>query len=151
MPDMDEPSLTPAEQFDRYQFIRSEIQHEDNLIGTRLSWFTASQAFLLTALAIAQGPQHGLPNARLNYFFPLLPLVAIASDVLIFVGVLAGIDALRRWRRMLEVHMPEESAALPCIRNDGWIIRFGWSAPLGLPLVFLAAWVYLLFAGLAAA
>ena len=35
-----------------YQIIRSQIEHEDNLINQRLSWFVAAQAFLFSAYAI---------------------------------------------------------------------------------------------------
>jgi hypothetical protein len=35
-----------------YEIIRSQIEHEDNLINQRLSWFVAAQAFLFSAYAI---------------------------------------------------------------------------------------------------
>jgi hypothetical protein len=35
-----------------YRIIRSQIEHEDNLINQRLSWFVAAQAFLFSAYAI---------------------------------------------------------------------------------------------------
>ena len=35
-----------------YQIIRSQIEHEDNLINQRLSWFVAAHAFLFSAYAI---------------------------------------------------------------------------------------------------
>jgi hypothetical protein len=107
----------------------------------------ASQSFLLTAQAIAQGSRPGFPNARINFFFPLLPIAAIVSDLLILAGVVAGIAVLRRWRRMLDEAGPR-FATFPRIRRDGFIMSLGWSAPIGLPLVFLAAWIYLLWAGL---
>ena len=38
---------------DEYATLRNEVKHEDDLIGQRVSWFMASQAFLLVSLAIA--------------------------------------------------------------------------------------------------
>ena len=38
---------------ERLEALRRRIEHEDNLINQRLSWLVASQAFLLTALAIS--------------------------------------------------------------------------------------------------
>ena len=35
-----------------YAIIRSQIEHEDNLVGQRLSWFVAAESFLFTAYAI---------------------------------------------------------------------------------------------------
>ena len=130
------------DRFARYRLVRDEITHEDNLIGARLGWFTSAQAFLLTALAIAQGGAKRLPTAADNYFFPLLPLVAIASDVLILLGVLAGLRVLKRWRRMLD-----EFPGFPRVNKDDGLVRLGWAAPVGLPLVFLLAWLYLLAVG----
>jgi hypothetical protein len=132
-----------------YDIVRSEIKHEDDLIGQRVSWFTASQAFLLTALAIAHQGKTTLPTTSNNALFPLVPIVALCSSVLIFCGVVAGIAALAQWRarlRMLAARYPD----LPRLANDRWIVVLGWSAPLVLPLVFIVAWVYLLAHGLGA-
>ena len=139
--------LPSADRLNRYKLIRDEIAHEDNLIGARLSWFMAAQSFLLSALAIAQGQQRGLPRPSTNYLFPLTPLIGLISSLLIFGGVLAGIRALQAWRRIMHEHAAD-FAEFPRIQRDSWIMAFGWSAPIGLPLVFLVAWTYLLAAGL---
>ncbi|HEX4084225.1 MAG TPA: hypothetical protein VHY22_04890 [Chthoniobacteraceae bacterium] len=135
--------------FAAYKAVRDEIAHEDTLMGTRLNWFFASQAFLLTALAIANrtgGPV--LPSPRNDFYFPLIPLLAITSCVLIALGIIGGAVAIRRWRRLLG-QMIRQDPSLPAIGRDGWIMRLGWSAPVLLPLAFLAAWSYLLIAGFA--
>ena len=142
----DEPQNIERD-FTRYKMIRDEISHEDNLMGARVSWFMASQSFLLTALAIAQGGQHEFPNRRNNYFFPLLPVVAILSDLLIFAGVLAGIHALRRWRGVMRA-AGSRYEIFPQLHRKNTTIALGWSGPLGLPLVFLVAWMYVLWHGL---
>ena len=131
---------------DLYEVIRSEIKHEDDLIGQRVSWFTASQAFLLTALAIAHQGKTDLPTPSNNALFPLIPIVALCSSVVIFCGVIGGIAALSQWRarlRELASRLPD----LPRLLNDRWIVSLGWSAPIVLPLVFIVAWVYLLAHG----
>ena len=129
-----------------YEVIRSEIKHEDDLIGQRLSWFTASQAFLLTALAIAHQGKSALPTPANNHLFPLVPIVALCSSVLIVFGVIAGIAALSQWRARLRV-LVSRHPDIPRLANDGWIVTMGWSAPLVLPLVFIVAWTYLLIRG----
>lgn len=141
----------PSEtQFDSYKVIRDEIKHEDDLIGQRVSWFTASQAFLLTALAIAHQGRAALPAVGNNYLFPLVPIVALASCVLILCGVLAGIAALWRWRAMLRA-LSTRDPQMPRLVDDRWIVALGWSAPIVLPVVFIVAWVYLLARGFSAA
>jgi hypothetical protein len=134
--------------FSAYKAIRDEIAHEDNLAGTRLNWFITSQAFLLSALAIAHSSRDQLtPNPRNDFYFPLVPLLAIASCILILLGIVSGAVVIRRWRRLLD-QMIRQDPSLPAIGRDGWIMRFGWSAPLLLPLIFLIAWTYVLVAGL---
>ncbi len=145
----EKPATIPWDEatFQRYQTIRNEIGHEDNLVGIRLNWFTASQSFLLTALAIAhQGGTH-LPDSKNNFFFPLVPLLAISSCLLILIGVIGGIGALRSWRKMLNETIPD-AFWLPKLQKDRWIILFGLITPILLPVVFLGAWTFLLFAGL---
>ncbi len=136
-----------ADRFNAYQLVRNEIAHEDNLMAARLSWFAALQSFLLTAMAIAQGGLHHLPSTGTNYFFPLIPIVALGSTLLILAGVLAGIRTLVRWRRIVR-EAPELSAGFPRVMKDQSMIALGWAAPVGLPLIFLFAWIYLLIAGL---
>jgi hypothetical protein len=132
-----------------FQTIRSEIKHEDDLIGQRVSWFTASQAFLLTALAIANRGETTLPSPANNALFPLIPFVALASSVLIFLGVLAGIAALFQWRRRL-LALTAQYPDVPRLHREGWIMALGWTVPIALPLVFITAWVYLLVQGYSA-
>ena len=133
--------------FDRYKLIRDEITHEDNLMSNRLNWFTASQSFLLTALAIAHQGDTTMPTRANDYLFPLVPIVALGSCVLILAGIVAGVAALRRWRALLTTTVAGADF-LPRIDHDKTIVVLGWSAPVLLPVLFLAAWIYLLFRGL---
>jgi hypothetical protein len=135
---------TPAE---TYTIMRGEIKHEDDLIGQRVNWFTASQAFLLVSFAIAQQEKTAMPTAANNYFFPLVPLVALASCVVILFGVIAGLAALRQWRAKL-CALISRNPEMPRLVNDGWIVAMAWTAPLVLPVVFIIAWTYLLYYGL---
>jgi hypothetical protein len=141
------PSPTGTVDFASYKAVRDEIAHEDNLQGTRLNWFMASQSFLLTALAIAHtGLNQMRPTPRNDFFFPLVPLLAIATCVLILVGIVSGAIAIRRWRRLLD-RMIHQNQDLPGIGPDGLIVRLGWSAPLLLPVIFFFAWGYVLVTG----
>lgn len=135
--------------WDRLRLIRDEIVHEDNLMSNRLNWFTASQSFLLTALAIAHKGDVAIPTRGNDYLFPLVPIVAISSCVLILSGILAGLAALLGWRKQLKA-LERECDQVPNLGGDILIVVFGWSAPVLLPLVFLVAWIYLLIRGFAA-
>ena len=80
-----------------YQIIRSQIQHEDNLINQRLSWYVAAQAFLFSAYAIllnapSQVRLEGFGRQQEILFF-LIPLVAIGVSILIYITVPAAMLA----------------------------------------------------------
>ena len=140
-------SQTGVVDFSAYKAVRDEIAHEDNLAGTRLNWFMTSQAFLLSALAIAHTSKDSVaPNVRNDFYFPLVPLLAIACCILILLGIVGGAVVIRRWRRLLN-QMVRQDPSLPAIGRDGWIMRFGWGAPLLLPIIFLLAWSWVLVAG----
>ena len=141
------PETPPGADFNNYKAVRDEIAREDNLTGTRLNWFIMSQAFLLSALAIAHsGYDEHFPNPHNDYFFPLIPILALATCVLIMLGIIGGAVAIRRWRRLVR-QMIRQDPSLPAIGRDGFIMRLGWSAPLLLPMLFLLAWSFLLVAG----
>lgn len=143
--------MSPSEtEFDHYKLIRDEIKHEDDLIGQRINWFTASQAFLLTALAIAHQGKAAFPTPGNNHLFPLVPIVALSACVLILCAVVAGLAALSQWRARL-CAMSAENPQIPRLVNDAWIVGMAWTAPILLPLVFIVAWVYLLLRGFSAA
>lgn len=134
--------------FDRFKVIRDEITHEDNLMSNRLNWFTASQSFLLTALAIAHKGDVAMPTRANDYLFPLVPIIAVFSCLLILAGILAGVAVLRGWRKKL-IELEAQDVTLPSLGNNHRIDLLGWSAPVLLPLIFLVAWIYVLARGLA--
>jgi hypothetical protein len=105
-----------------YQIIRSQIEHEDNLINQRLSWFVAAQAFLFSAYAILLNAPS---QVRLEAFatqqeilFFFIPLVAIGMSILIYITVIAAMLATANLRRLLKTHMNEkDSALLPSVQG----------------------------------
>ena len=89
-----------------YKIIRSQIEHEDNLINQRLSWFVAAQAFLFSAYAIllnapSQVRLEGFGTQREILFF-LIPLVAIGVSILIYTTVIAAMLATANFKTPLE-------------------------------------------------
>ena len=132
-----------AASVDRYRTIRSQIEHEDNLVSQRLSWFLGSQSFLFTAYAISlNGPtsfrSHEL-NLKDDLLMILIPLVSICSAFLIWLSILAGLNAMRRLRRMLEGEAPP--AGLPPVQGDRFGRLLGLCGPSLLPPLFMAVWL----------
>jgi len=144
----------PAEQpekispLERYQLFRSRIEHEDNLIIQRLSWLMASQSFLFTAYAIVT---NGLTNppapgadvfvSHLTTLSRIVPIVALLNSLLIFISILAALKGIRELRNEYCRHPVLETITL---QTTPFTRTLGMSAPLLLPPLFIAVWLYLL-------
>jgi hypothetical protein len=130
-----------------YQIIRSQIEHEDNLINQRLSWFVASQAFLFSAYAIllnapSQVREEGFATQREILFF-LIPLVAIGVSILIYITVIAAMLAMANLRRLLKTHL-DDSALLPPVQGYRQTFLLGQATPILIPFLFMISWIVLL-------
>ena len=136
-----------------YQIIRSQIEHEDNLINQRLSWFVAAQAFLFSAYAILLNAPS---QVRLQSFatqqeilFFLIPLVAIGVSILIYITVIAAMSATANLRRLLKSHMNEkDNALLPPVQGYRQTLLLGQASPILIPFLFMTSWIVLLFKSL---
>lgn len=140
-------SITPLE---RYQLFRGRIEHEDNLVMQRLSWLMASQSFLFTAYAIVSNAlSNSIANnsgtvfvKRLSALEDIVPIVALLNSLLIFVSILAALKAIRelRW----EYHNLPGNLEVLTLQTNRATRMLGFSAPVILPLLFLAVWLFLL-------
>jgi hypothetical protein len=146
---------TPAElsqkisPLERYQIFRNRIEHEDNLIMQRLSWLMASQSFLFTAYAIVTNGMTTSPatggNMFVNHLLTLariIPVVALLNSLLILVSILAALKAIRELRDEYQ-RQPEILETIP-LQTSKSARTLGLSAPVLLPLLFLAVWLFLL-------
>jgi hypothetical protein len=82
----------PAEFYDR---IRSQIQHEADLINHRLSWLLAAQSFLFAAYAtiLVWAPKPARPEFErpIRAMADWLPGLGIASCALLWFAIIAAI------------------------------------------------------------
>jgi len=144
------PQFSP-EQF--YQLIRGQIEHEDNLIGTRLNWFVASQSFLFSAYAIVTsnltGKNVAWVNEQQRLLFSFIPIIAIFVCLLIFISCTGAILAMRRLRHLYATHVEHApDRGLPPVQGFAHNYFMGQSTPLLLPPGFLAVWMILLVHGM---
>jgi hypothetical protein len=132
-----------------YGIIRGQIEHEDNLVGQRLSWFVGAQAFLFTAYAITVGNAGRSPEPwvydRTKLLLFLIPVTSILTCVMIYVTVIAGVIAIRDLRQ-LNRDFADHSATtgLPPVQGYRRTQVLGQAAPLFIPLIFFVVWVILL-------
>jgi hypothetical protein len=80
---MDNQSLTLG---DALKAIRDDIQAENTLIASRMTWYVTSQAFLLTAYATSWNAGFAWPF----FFHEVLPLAAVVISVVIFASIFAA-------------------------------------------------------------
>jgi hypothetical protein len=134
-----------------YRIIRSQIEHEDNLINQRLSWFVAAQAFLFSAYAILLNAPSQVRLQRFatqqEILFFLIPVVAIGMSILIYITVIAAMLAMANLRRLLESHVKEEEL-LPPVQGYRQTLLLGQASPILMPFLFMITWIVLLIKSL---
>ena len=128
-----------------YGLLRQQIEHEDGLMTQRLSWLVASQSFLFTAYAIVlNAPEHAASPMHAHqqlYLLRSIPSVAICTDALIYVSLIAGVLALRLLRKHWRA---QDAVSLPPLQGVPACRLLGLAPPMLLPLVFLVVWIFLL-------
>jgi len=130
----------------QFSLLQARLSHEDDLINQRISWLVNSQSFLLTAYAItlnglaadASKPLAIVQRKLLN----LLPLVGVACVLLVCVALIGGRCALGELRRFARAEFPKDRLFLVSKPTTQF---FGVSAPVLIPIVFLAIWLAVLF------
>jgi hypothetical protein len=146
----------PLNALEYYNLVRGRIEHEDNLMAQRLSWLVASQSFLFTAYAIALNglavpplPSSVQPvvNQQMDVY-SLVPVVGILTCVLIYVSIIGAFKAMRELRHGYRSRFGKDEADLPAIQTNCVTRAMGAAAPMALPLVFIAVWLFLLIHGL---
>ena len=115
----------------------------------RPSWLMASQSFLFTAYAIvtnglANPPPNG-PNTHvihLQTLIRIVPIVGLLNSLLIAISILAAIVAIEQLR--LRYHKQPATLQLLPLQTTPATRILGLTAPVLLPLLFLAVWLFLL-------
>src|SRR5437016_10752967 len=135
-------SISPL---DLYNVFRSRIEKQDNLIIQRLAWLVASQSFFFTAYAIVTDRLSPMSNngnvfvQQLLLLFRLIPMVAVFNSLLIYISILAALKAMGELRRGYQAQAGRTE--MPPLQTSRVTRLLGLSAPLVLPLLFMAVWL----------
>jgi hypothetical protein len=140
---------TPTRGRSKYDIIRGRMDHEDELITSRLSWLITSQSFLFGAYAVLfrSGGTQPMGSER-PLLMRLIPVVGIFGGVLIYLAIVAGVSALMHNRILMRKHLAiiqsldPEFPPVQGIRAMAWLAMV---APLLLPVVLVAVWCVLLW------
>ena len=94
--------------------LREDIQAENTLIASRVTWYVTSQAFLLTAYATSWGAGFQWPG----FFHTVLPLAAIVLSAVIFTSIYAATWAQDVYLREQAELVAGIKAAFPLSKAD---------------------------------
>jgi hypothetical protein len=129
-----------------FTLIQARLSHEDDLVNQRVSWLVNSQSFLLTAYAITLNGLAADASKPLavvqRKLLDLLPVVGVACVLLVCVALVGGLFALAELRRFAATKYPKDRLFLISKPTTQFL---GVSAPVLIPIVFLAIWLAVLF------
>ena len=145
---MDQP-LSEDSLLAKLNLIGSEIKHEDNLIGARMSWLVISQSFLFGTFATLVGlrPVVGPAEDAVRLLITLIPLVGVMLPILVLAAVGAAMYAISQWRaeRTRIFEMPEaKQLDWARLDNRGLVSALGQLLPIAVSVGFLLAWIVIL-------
>jgi hypothetical protein len=92
---------------DALRAIRDDIQAENTLISSRMTWYVTSQAFLLTAYATSWNAGFGWPH----FFHEVLPLSAVVISIIIFASIFAA-----TWAQ--DVYLREQAELVEVVKQE---------------------------------
>ena len=124
-----------------YERFCRELDKEDELLKDRVNWLLISQAILFAAVGFSSdGAGAGIAQ--------VVPWVGIALALAIWLSIWAAISSYSRYRTELDALRElagDLAAEYPQLNRSQQHLSLGFIAPLLLPPIFLAAWLYFLF------
>jgi hypothetical protein len=137
--------IIEGHELDRFKLLREEIRFEYNLTSSRVSWYVASQAFLVSSFAISIG---GQSSSKLKWFWQTIPIIGILSSLLVllpvFVCFVRIIDHQKDIDKIIS-HNDKCRKQLP-FKQIRWRWRWLAASYAALtPLIFLFAWIFICY------
>lgn len=137
-----------------YQFIKQQIDHQDNLVNQRVIWQIIAQAFFFGAYASlmnapkeAKGP---LFDAEQRLLLWLLPLAGLLAGLLTYVGIVSSLKTIRYLRMLYDDYShgkaptDRSSRLYPPMQGPPHLRRWASLAPILMPILFALTWLIVL-------
>lgn len=133
-----------------YDTIRGQVEHEDDLIGIRVGWLIAAEAFLFGAYGVAlsihaTGTLHGAVSAD-HRMFKAVPLAAIILATVIGIGIGAAMHRLSilctdyvHFCKTNENFLPDH---YPPVWGRTYNTLLGHLPPVLVPPIVIESWIY---------
>jgi len=139
----------PTSSAELYRIIRERIDYEENLLNQRVIWLIFSQSFLVSAYAIMlnsppepKTPMYGELQSSLVWLLPFLSLIV---SIIIYISVISALYHIAELRKSFETYPKDDTIErFPAMNDTSFIRRLGGLPPILVPLLFIAAWAFLL-------
>ncbi len=139
--------MPPPTDVDRYNAFRGQIEHESTLIGVRLGWLIAAEAFLFAAYASVLRVGSGSPSqyvSQAHVLFSAIPIAGITLSACMAISIWAALWAMGKGRDDYGSAQPD---GLPSITVKALNYYAGSVAPFVVPPLTVAIWIVLLALG----
>ena len=137
-----------------YTLIRSQIEHENELLSQRVIWQILTQAFFFGAYAALLNA----PKEAKNHLFEseqalllwLMPVAALLAGVLAYISIISSLKTIVYLRQLYEEHARSKSPAdpsskwYPHIQGPPQLGTMAMFSPGMMPIVFTVAWIVVL-------
>lgn len=123
-----------------YEYTVHQIEREQDLVNTRISWTLTFEGFLFAAIAIAV--RKDTPTAIGELFGYIIPLIGIAVAMLSLVGIYAAAlskDTIKQRWTQRSAHK-----LYPPTFGSRKISALGRITSYGIPIVLIVSWFLLL-------
>jgi hypothetical protein len=137
-----------------YQFIKQQIDHQDNLVNQRVIWQIIAQAFFFGAYASLMNapkePKGPLFDAEQWLLLWLLPLAGLFAGLLAYVGIVSSLKTIEYLRKLYDEYShgkatrDRTSTLYPPIQGPPHLRRWASLPPIWMPIVFAVTWFIVL-------
>ena len=144
-------TLTSAELYDR---VKSQIEHEDELINIRVVWQLLAQSFFFSTYATLLNAKGEAKNhlfaQQQEFLLWAVPIAAFLAGILASISIVASLYNIEYLRQLYE-HYPRHrdeddhsARVFPAIQGPDVSRKWGRVPPIGLPVLFILTWLIIL-------
>jgi hypothetical protein len=144
-----EPSLAEL-----YSLIRSQIEHENELLSQRVIWQILTQAFFFGAYAALVNapnePKNHLFESEQHLLLWLMPVAALLAGLVAYVSIVSSLKTIMHLRKLYEDHAHSKSPGdpssklYPDIQGPAQLGNMAIFSPGMMPIVFTISWLVVL-------
>ena len=142
-------NLTQAELYDR---LKSQMQHEDELINIRVLWQLLAQSFFFSTYATllnAKEAKNGVFAQQQELLLWAVPVIALLAGLIASISIFTSIYTIEYMGRVYQNYKAQQedetTKLFPPIQGPEAIRTWARVAPIGLPVLFILTWLVILF------